>query len=312
MVFLAMGGGFAFALSLNLIVTPLPLLVEAVGGTLVAVGTAATLFGLSSSLFRPVAGRLVDLRAGWVFLAGLLMMALVPLVYAFVPALGVIYVARMFHGLSLSAASTAYRTIIANLAPEERRGEAMALGGLTYPLAIMVAPPAGEAISRSLGLSAPFLAAAGMAALGLLVVWPLRGLGRGATRVSRQYVGFRKLLGRPGLQAATLAAWLTGIVWGALGAFVPLMGPGLGLVQTGLFFTVFSATLFLLRVPAGRLSDRVGRLPVMLPAGILVATGGGGVYHAAKGLWDGGGAGTVCAGGRDLRRSAVASGGPAD
>lgn len=270
MVFAAMGGGFAYAFSLNLIVTSLPLRIEALGGSLVAVGTATTLYGLCSSLSRPFTGRLVDWRAGWVYLAGLAMMVFVPLAYAFAPALGALYVGRAFHGIALGAVSTAYRTIVANLGPEDRRGESMAMGGLTFPLALMVAPPVGEVIAQNLGMTANFLAATGMALLAFWMVWPLRRLGGGSVLAGRQYVGFRKLIQRPGLQAATLSAGLAGVIWGVLVAFVPLLGPGLGLTQTGLFFTIFSGTLFFLRVPAGRLSDRVGRLSMMLPAGVLM------------------------------------------
>ncbi|MBC7224264.1 MAG: MFS transporter, partial [Anaerolineae bacterium] len=283
MVFRAMGGGFAYALSLTLIVAPLPHRIQGLGGSLVAVGTAATLFGLSSSFFRPVAGRLVDWQAGPMYLVGVAIMAGVPLVYAFVPSLGAIYAARLVHGLALSLASTAYRTIVASLAPEDRRGEGMALGGLTYPLALMVAPAAGESLAGAWGLEATFVVAAALGMVALAVVWPLREVGRGPTRAGGlPRVGMWGLLRQRGLLLSCAASVVTGIVFATLAAFVPLLGAELALPQTGLFFTVFSALVLLLRVPAGRLSDRVGRAPVLVASGLLM-TASCGAMTVARG-----------------------------
>lgn len=281
MVFRAMGGGFAYALSLTLIVAPLPHRIQDLGGSLLAVGTAATLFGLSSSVFRPVAGRLVDWQAGPMYLVGVGVMACVPLVYAFIPSLEAIYAARLVHGMALSLSSTAYRTIVANLAPEDRRGEGMALGGLTYPLALMMAPAAGEVLADTWGTTVAFLIAAGLAVVALGVVWPFRAQGPGPTRAGGvPYAGTWSLLRRPALQIAVLASWVTGMVGATLMAFVPLLGPELALPQTGLFFTVFSALVLLLRVPAGRLSDRAGRMPVLVASGLLMTASCGAMAAA--------------------------------
>jgi len=44
----------------------------------------------------------------------------------------------------------------------------------------------------------------------------------------------------------------------------------MGLDNVGIFFALFAVSSVLVRIPAGTLSDRVGRLPVVLPALLLI------------------------------------------
>jgi MFS family permease len=61
--------------------------------------------------------------------------------------------------------------------------------------------------------------------------------------------------------------------WGAVLAFLPLYALGLGLANPGLYFTVQAVGVLTLRMAAGGLSDRFGRVQVLLPALLLVTLG---------------------------------------
>jgi MFS family permease len=77
----------------------------------------------------------------------------------------------------------------------------------------------------------------------------------------------------PLVWAAAFAMFGLTATWGAVLAFLPLYALGLGLANPGLYFTVQAVGVLTLRMAAGGLSDRFGRLQVLLPALLLVSLG---------------------------------------
>lgn len=58
--------------------------------------------------------------------------------------------------------------------------------------------------------------------------------------------------------------------YGAIVAFLPLLAQERGIPRYGLFFTFYGLSSLILRVPAGRLSDRLGRGNILVPALFLL------------------------------------------
>jgi MFS family permease len=59
--------------------------------------------------------------------------------------------------------------------------------------------------------------------------------------------------------------------WGTLVTYLPLYALDLGLENPGWFFSVQAAAVITLRAAAGSLSDRLGRIQVLVPATLVVA-----------------------------------------
>jgi len=62
-----------------------------------------------------------------------------------------------------------------------------------------------------------------------------------------------------------------GLSYGAVISFLPLFGRDRGLGNVGFFFTASGIAIMLSRYLVGRLSDRVGRVPLVLPMLIVLA-----------------------------------------
>ncbi len=185
--------------------------------------------------------------------------AFLPLAASLVPLLFV----RGLQGIGWGLATTAIASLVADLAPAERRGEAIGVWGLAPTVAMALGPAAGGALSRLGGPAAAFLGTAllFLLALGLLlpVAEPRHAAGPGGTA---------KLPAGALLPCAVL--FLSSLSYGAILAFVPVeLGPG----RTGTYFLLYAVSILAVRPFAGRLSDRYGRVAVAVPGLLLGAAG---------------------------------------
>lgn len=102
-----------------------------------------------------------------------------------------------------------------------------------------------------------------LAVLATLLVRERRETRREAERTGKAHVGFRGLPGNLRLYIAAAAVFTLGHFGYA---FLLLRAKGVGLTDTGaiLFYVVFYGVYTLVSVPAGSVSDRIGRKPVLL------------------------------------------------
>jgi MFS family permease len=72
--------------------------------------------------------------------------------------------------------------------------------------------------------------------------------------------------------------------YGVVASFVPILAARRGLDNPGLFFLVYAAAIFVAQTVAGRASDRLGRMAVVLP-GLIVSAIGLAAIAAVGGWW---------------------------
>jgi len=276
-----MASTFLFFFSMHLLTTPLPLYVKEVGGAPSHIGAVIGMFALTAVLSRPLVGRLVD-RWGRkpVMLMGSAIFILGPLFYTLARSLPSLFLARMFHGVGIAAFTTAYSTLVADLVPPPRRGEALGLAGAAPHLSIMLAPPLGDALLPRLDFSLLFLVSAVVAALSLLVATPIREAARPAN--PQEAPGFLDTLSERSVWVPSLLAVAVALTYGSLITFLPLFGEERGIANVGLFFTAYGIMNATGRIPLGRLSDRVGRKKVIIPSVLLLALAVGGLNNTSS------------------------------
>jgi MFS family permease len=276
---------FLFYLGFQMLLPVMPLQAASLGGGEAHVGFIVGIFAFAAMLLRPVAGDLAD-RIGRrpLVLLGTAIFALAPLGYAVVGSIGGLFLLRLFHGVGMGLAPTAATVIATDLAPPARRGAAMGLFGLAPAVGLAVGPYAGGELVRALSFGPTFLVAAAIEAVALALAWsvpetqpaapgrpgsgqPARGAGAaGLVRLARRW--FSPAAVYPA--ALLLALYLS---YGGLISFLPLFTARRGLGNPGQFFTVIAVASVVVRGPAGRLSDRLGRPAVVAPALALAGCG---------------------------------------
>jgi MFS transporter, DHA1 family, multidrug resistance protein len=175
--------------------------------------------------------------------------------------------------------------------PVGRRGEAIALAQTANTIGLGIGALAGGLTAEALGYRPVFLVAACFAvASALLAILTFRDVGPVGERSAEEAAGPgpRPRAG-PAYYAGPLAviAVVTILTWiGASGerGFLPILAQARGLHpgEIGLLMTIVGTGAALLMVPIGRLSDRVGRKPVIL-AGIFLGAIGLAGYSLAAG-----------------------------
>jgi MFS family permease len=254
-----------------------PLFITGHGGSKSDIGVIMGVFALSSVLCRPWISDMID-RIGRKrsYTSGCMIMSILPLTYLlFRGELSHFYLplilVRAFHGVGLAICFTAVYTYIADIVPEGRLNEGIGMFGITGITGLAIGPIIGETIIRTFGFPIFFLAATGMATLGLLLALHLPESFKSVSHESTQSF-FSVLIERSPLTVAVLAL-LFGVSSSASGSFVSPFAKEQDLAFISLYYISYSSAAILTRLFAGRVADRVGEERIMPHAQIL--TGGG-------------------------------------
>ena len=254
-----------------------PLFITDHGGSKSDIGIIMGVFALSSVLCRPWISDMIDRigrKRSYTF--GCMIMSVIPLIYLlFRGELSNFYLSlilvRIFHGVGLAICFTAAFTYIADIVPEGRLNEGIGMFGITGLTGLAIGPIIGETIIRAFGFSIFFLAATGIATLGLLLTLPLPESFMHVSHESSQSF-FSVLRMRRPLTVAVLAL-LFGFGLSASGSFISPFAKEQDLAFISLYYISYSSAAVLTRLLGGRLADRIGEERIIPYAQIL--TGGG-------------------------------------
>jgi MFS family permease len=174
---------------------------------------------------------------------------------------------RLLHGVPFGSASTTNNTVAADLAPPERRGEAMGSFAMASTLAMAIGPALALAIVGEGQFSLLFTVCGvlGLAALALAVAVRYPQVRNAQARFSLAGL-FERRVGW--LAAATTLAMFG---YGGIVTFITVYALQYGIPRPGMFFTVLALGLVVSRVMGGRIFDRTGpRAPILAGLGTMV------------------------------------------
>ena len=229
------------------ILATFPFYIEALGGSEAVAGMAVALFCVVSVVCRPFIGWMLDNGKRKMILAvGLLGMLLMPLGYLFLHTLVLAFVCRMVHGAALAFSNTSTATIATDSVPRSRFAEGMGIFGLATALATAVAPAIGLALMEKCGFSVLFLFGSLSIALALVLFFLLKAPN---IAVEKKPLSVKGLFDKNAVPAS---------LTGALENFAAKFAAEKGLPSGGLFFVIMAVTVLIMRMTAGKVTDRHG------------------------------------------------------
>ncbi len=274
-----------FFAAFYILLVPLPLYLAQIRLPDWQIGVILGAFGIASLVGRPLTGLFTD-RWGYrvVILAGTLSLAIgaagVPMTTSPVAQ----FLLRLLQAGGYIAFTTAATALIADLAPKDRQGAAMAIFGMAANVAMTLVP---VAISAALGgwLSIPnaLRLCALLAAVAGLLIWrtAVTSQSQPAPIPWRGMFDFPPLLRWPMIVTA-----LFGASFGVFFQFLPLLAERRDIEPVGLAYTVYGLGIIATRLTTGRLLDGPRRGRILALAGLVLAGGllGFSQAHAMLGL----------------------------
>ncbi|MGE8078771.1 MFS transporter [Peribacillus loiseleuriae] len=241
----------------------LPLFIKEMGGNESQVGLAMGAFMLSSVIFRPFVGGLLDRFGRRPFIVwGLLFFAIAMYMYNWIGGIAVLMVLRILHGVTWAVSTTAILTAVTDLIPSKRRGEGLGWSGMAMTLAMAIGPMFGLWVAQNFSYHSLFLLAVGISAAALFLTFGAKTSFKPQTRARKIELFEKSVL------PVMASIFLLFIAYGGITTFVPLFADSIK-VNSGTFFLVYAAALVLIRPIAGRLSDRYSETFVIIPALVI-------------------------------------------
>lgn len=244
------------------------------GGGNLAVGVVVGAFSVSAFFLRPFVGGLGDRRGRRpLMVIGAGLFALSVLGYALTDDPATLAALRLLTGAGEAFFFVGAITAVTDLAPAERRGEAMSLASLSLYVGIGIGPLLGELAIERFGFTAAWLLAAGIALVALTIALrvpetrPVMAPGAAAGQPRRhRLVHPAGLL--PGLVLFASILGMAGFL-----TFVPLYSLDLGMRGSRLVLLAFSLVVVVIRSAGARIPDRLGPGTAIRAALALSAVG---------------------------------------
>lgn len=263
----------AVFVSYQMLVPIVPLYVVYIGGNEATTGLVVGTLTLTVLLGGPLAGWLLDRWGRQVILvASIAMFAMVGLSYPLAASPAALVVVRLMQGIGWSGMNPAVSTIVSDLAPRQRLGEALAYQSTSQSLAMAIGPATGLLVLQSAGYTPAFLASVAFGFLGLILALRIRyRYVPPAPKVNEEF-RFRDLVEDSSVSPSAITALMT-FLFAGLTTFVPLIAQNRDLGSPAVFFVTFAIVLVAIRPIAGRISDRQPRRGLLLLPGLgLIAS----------------------------------------
>jgi ACDE family multidrug resistance protein len=264
------GANAIIALGYGVVAPVLPQLARYFGVSISAATFLITAFAVMRLCAAPPTGLLVQrLGERWIYVSGVLIVAVSTAACAFAHTYWQLLLFRAIGGIGSTMFFVSALALMIRISPPDARGKVAGMFSTGFLVGSVVGPVLGS-LTAGLGLSAPFLIYGALllvAAVIVLVSLRHSALAAPAGK-DESAVTVRAALRHRAYRAALLSNFATG--WSFFGlrfALVPLFvseildrSPGMA----GLALAAFAVGNVAAVIPSGRLSDRIGRKPLLV------------------------------------------------
>lgn len=227
-------------------------------------GFIISLFTLTAAISRPFSGKLADtigripvmiIGAGVCFVIGF--------IYPMVGTVAGFLFLRLLHGFSTGFKPTGTAAYVADIVPMNRRGEAMGILGVFGSLGIAAGPAFGSLIAQYYPIEFMFYASSAFAIFSVIIL-----MGMKETLPDRQRFQWHQMyikrgdLYEPLVKPPSIIMFLSAFSFGVVLTIIPDFSDFIG-IERWYFFATFTSASILVRIVAGKVSDKYGRPAVL-------------------------------------------------
>lgn len=270
-IWVLVAAAFLIALGYGIVAPILPQFAKSFDVGVMAASAIVSIFAFVRLIFAPAGGALVaKLGERRIYLVGLSIVASSSALCGLATEYWTLLLFRGLGGIGSVMFTVSSMGLLVRLAPPAQRGRTSSLYGTAFLLGNILGPILGSTLA-GLGLRIPFfIYAAAVFAAVLVVMVLLRGGagGRPSDDDVRPRMLFAEAIALPHYRALLLTGFAHG--WSNFGvriALLPLMAaavPAIGEHAAGIALTVFALGNAVTQQATGRLTDRLGRRPLLI------------------------------------------------
>ena len=255
---------FFFFLSFSLLLGELPQYLTLLGGVEFK-GWIIGLFTISALIGRLYSGRWSD-KFGRkpMILIGCIAAAFSGLGYVLFVSVAGFLAVRFFHGFSTGFGPTGTTAMLSDIIPENKRGEAMGVLGFCIQIGMALGPYLGTEIALKMGMNSLFNLSTLMAFVSMALIFTLpETLPAKRKFEPRDLVIYLKAIYEPQVIFPMLVMLFSVILYGAIVTVLPDVCMQLGFANKSSFMLAVTLASMVVRIFAGKWSDRWGRIPIV-------------------------------------------------
>lgn len=256
---------FVYMVSFNMTIPLVANYVVALGHTAAMGGFVAGMFSLCALVFRPFVGFVADhVDKKRLLMAGCVIAVVSFVGYACAPNVALLIAFRILHAAALCIQTTVLAVVATRFVPAKRLGEGVGYVGIAATLGLAIGPSLGVLIADYAGYRSVFWGSAGAMALTVFLLLPLPASPeQRRAQQARITVGDLICLDALPLSVAVMSfAFCAGLTT----SLIVLLGSERAIEGVTLFFFISSIGMVAARPFAGRIVDRKGLAPVLVPS----------------------------------------------
>ena len=235
------------------------------------IGVILSCYTVAALTVRPFSGYLLDtLPRKPLYLLAFLVFTLIFGGYLIAGSLLIFVMLRILHGLSFGTVTVAGNTIVIDITPSSRRGEALGYYGLANNIAMALGPMIGLFLHDFYTFDVIFLGALGCCTAGFFVAMTVRTPVKPLMQ-KNPHVSLDRFILLKGIPLG-VDLLLLSIPYGINTTYVAMYAKSIGLTEgTGLFFTFMAAGMAISRLFSGKQVDK-GNITRIIVFGMYMAT----------------------------------------
>ncbi|WP_282173154.1 MFS transporter [Cytobacillus firmus] len=266
---------FFLFMGFYVLLTTLPLyILDDLKGDETQVGLIISVFLIAAVISRPFTGKWIDeVGRRKILLASLIVFAVSSLLYFWADTMPALLALRFLHGAGFGMATTATGAIVAEIVPDERRGEGLGYYAMFMNLAMVIGPFAGLTIIQYASFTLIFALCTVLSFIAIVLGVFVKIPHTAESSVKHPNFTLSSLFEKNAVPVA-ISAGILAFAYSGILSFISVYAKELDLLEAAsFFFVVYAAFIIMSRPFTGRWFDTYGENKVIYPAIILFAAG---------------------------------------
>jgi MFS family permease len=275
-----------FFSSFNMMIPELSGYLSALGGAEYK-GLIIALFTLTAMVSRPYSGKLSDTIGRIpVMFFGAAVCIVCSLMYPVITTVSGFLFLRLVHGFSTGFTPTGLTAYLSDVIPAEKRGEAMGILGTAGSVGMVAGPVLGGAVANQFSLEAMFYASSFLAFMSVAILFSVKETLQEKKKFTLATLRLNKYdVFEPRVLVPCLIMLLACYAYGAMYTVLPDFSQYIGIKNKGVPFAFLTVSSLAVRLIAGKLSDKLGRVMVLKASTSLIVTGMVIMAYAPSPIW---------------------------